>query len=138
MRMSKAERIARLYARLQGAGFSYSEAQTLRRIEMTLSRWNEHECNGAIQRDGEDGDGKPRWYYENSRTGEVTRGPLIADRERGAIRRLNALMQSHGGHVAYLQGDPRGCALYIVPKSEMQRTGLEVGAVYTNGIAVCE
>ena len=31
-----------------------ADGQTLRRAALTLHRWYEHECNGAIQRDGDD------------------------------------------------------------------------------------
>lgn len=137
MNRKEAERHYALIARLNNAGFSAAEAETLRRIEMTLSKWAEHECNGNIQRDGEDADGKPRWYSINERTGDIYRGPIIADRERGALKRLGKLMEAHPEYVAYHQGDPRGCALYVVPKSEMTRTGLPVDAIYNNGIAVC-
>lgn len=40
-----------LISRLRELGFSYEEAAELRRIEMTLSRWSEAECNGEIERD---------------------------------------------------------------------------------------
>ena len=49
--MTKIERMSQLFDGLSRAGFSYSEAQALRRIEMTLHRWAEHECNGEIERD---------------------------------------------------------------------------------------
>ena len=132
--MNAKERHFRLVSRLQSAGFSYDEAETLRRIEMTLSRWGEHECNGHIQRDDETG--KPRRYYETAR-GDIIRGDIVADREAGALKRLGRIMQSHPEYVAYHQGDPRGCALYVVPKSELERTGMPVNAIYSNGIAVC-
>lgn len=133
--MNKSERIARLYSRLANAGFSFDEAATLRRIEMTLSRWSEHECNGNIQRDV--GSDKPRWYTI-THMGDIHRGPIVPDRERGALKRLARIMESHPEYVAYHQGDPRGCALYVVPKSEIERTGLPVGSIYSNGMAVCE
>ena len=132
--MNAKERHFRLVSRLQSAGFSYDEAETLRRIEMTLSRWGEHECNGTIQRDDENG--KPRRYYE-TRNGDIIRGSVVPDRERGALKRLDAIMDSHKEYIAYHQGDPRGCALYVVPKSELARTGMPVDAIYNNGIAVC-
>jgi hypothetical protein len=47
-----------LYSRLGELGFSYDEAVQLRRIEMTLSRWSEAECNGEIERNEEKG-GRP-------------------------------------------------------------------------------
>lgn len=133
--MSKTERLADLYNRLHAAGFSYEEAATLRRIEMTLSRWSEHECNGNIQRDGEDGDGKPRWYSVNDMTGTVYRGAIIPDRERGALRRLAAIMGGHPEYLAYHQTDPRGCALYVVSKADLG--GLPIDSCYNRGIAVC-
>lgn len=133
--MNKQERIARLYNRLVNAGFSFDGAVTLRRIEMTLSRWAEHECNGNIQRDGENSDGKPRWY-SISNQGNIYRGSVIADRERGALKRLQAIMAGHPDFLAYHQGDPRGCALYVVPVKELR--GQDIGGVYNRGIAVCE
>ena len=45
--------------RMDRAGFDVDTADALRRIEMTLSRWSERECNGEIERDGDNGDGKP-------------------------------------------------------------------------------
>ena len=132
--MNAKERHYRLTARLQNAGFSYNEAEALRRIEMTLSRLAEHECNGNIQRDEETG--KPRWYYE-THNGDIIKGSLAPDRERGALKRLAQIMTNHQDYIAYNQGDPRGCALYIVPKTELARTGLPVDAIYSSGIAVC-
>jgi hypothetical protein len=36
----------------------------------------------------------------------------------------------------YHQGDPRGCALYIIRKGDVPK-GEDVNAYYTNGLAVC-
>lgn len=49
----KQQRLIRLFEQLQGLGFTYDEADALRRMQMTLSRWSEHECNGNIQREGD-------------------------------------------------------------------------------------
>ena len=38
-----------LFARLQSLGFTYDEAYSLRRIEMTLQRWAEKECGDGIK-----------------------------------------------------------------------------------------
>ena len=41
------------FGQLARMGISRSDAATLVRASATLSTWAEHECNGAIQRDGE-------------------------------------------------------------------------------------
>lgn len=117
-------------------GFSYDEANTLRRIEMTLARWSEHECNGNIQREGEDSDGKPRWFsnYAIENQSEP-KGCRIPDREKGALNRCNKLMESHPDYIFYHQGDPRGCSLYIIAKSDVHG---DLNSCYTRGVAVCD
>lgn len=93
------------------------QARTLRRAQLTLHRWAEEMCNGTIQRDGEQGDGRPfrvfRLPYSPSSTnnGEAGRLP-IPDRERGALARVAAVCKALGLHW-YHQTDPRGCALYV-------------------------
>ncbi len=137
MTKQQAENRYRMIAALQERGFTYDEAQTLRRIEMTLQRWSEHECNGNIQREGEEGDGKPRWYSQYAIENQANpKGYLMPDRERGALKRLAKIMESHPDFVSYHQGDPRGCALYIVQKSDLN--GGDINSLYTRGIAVCD
>ena len=86
-------------------------ARTLRRAQLTLHRWAELECNGTIQREGEQGDGKPFrvWTRQDGRIGT---SPPIPDREAGAIRRVEQVCKAAGLHY-YHQTDPRGCALYV-------------------------
>ncbi len=136
-RETKAERRQWLISRLAEMGFSFGEAQTLRRIEMTLHRWAEHECNGNIQREGDASDGKPRWYSDYAINHESSpKGHRIADRERGALKRLGNMMEAHPDFVAYHQGDPRGCALYIVSKSDVGDG--DISSLYTRGVAACD
>ena len=71
---------------LRGLGFDWEEISALRRINGTLRAWNEAEANGEIQRDGEDGEGKPRRFIVDG-MGNVHRCGLVADRERGALKR---------------------------------------------------
>ena len=59
---------------------------------------------------------------------KVRRGP-IADRERGALKRLKAIMARYPGFEAYVQTDPRGASLYILP------AGITADN-YSRGIAV--
>jgi hypothetical protein len=131
MRITKAERIMALYNSLNGIGIATRDIEQLLRIERTLSRWSERECgtdNGCIERD--ETTGKPYWL--NSTT--MHRSP-IADREAGAKRKLAGIMSRYPSLVAYIQGDPRGCALYILTKEQVGES--DIDSTYTRGIAVC-
>lgn len=90
--------------------------RTLRRAQLTLHRWAEEVCNGTIQRDGEDGDGKPFRVYELPYSPSSTRDRRIKtpvpDRERGTLARVEAVCKAAGLYY-YHQTDPRGCALYV-------------------------
>lgn len=143
-----------LFTRLQRLGFTYEEAVQLRRIEMTLQRWGELECgkdNGrasfCVSRDEETG--KP--YMEvHPYNGKSYRYP-VADRERGALRRLARIVAARNercGHAdthpdflhAYHQGDPRGCALYLCTRAQLtghDGEALPIDSYYTRGLAVC-
>lgn len=131
MTKREAERRNHMNNTLVSLGFTYDECEALRRISMTLHRWHELECgidNGAVERDEETG--KTYWY--NSYTSRRTPFP---DRETGALKRLNAIMKGRKGLKAYVQGDPRGAALYIVRAKDVPK-GEDIGAYYSRGIAV--
>ena len=119
--------------RLQRAGVSYEDANKLRRIALTLHRWNELECgtdSGAVERD--EVTGKPYWYRAD---GNGKRYP-VADREKGAQKRLAKLMERYKGQfIAYEQGDPRGASLYLVRPKDVP-AGQNIDGYYSNGIAV--
>lgn len=139
-----------LFTRLQSLGFTYEEAAQLRRIEMTLHRWAEEECNGTIQRN--EVSGLPCRCYG----ADFSLRFLIADRERGALRRLGRIVGNrntrnwvaNGGTcisempstvLPYHQRDPRGCALYLVTREQlMSHDGqlLPINQYYTRGLAV--
>lgn len=109
------------------------DAYALRRIAMTLHRWHEMECgidHGCIERDGENADGRPYWL--SSMTGR--RFP-IADREKGAHKRLAKIMQRYPTLQAYIQGDPRGASLYILRPGDVPKDA-DVHGYYSRGIAV--
>ncbi len=118
-------------SRLQSLGISWDDATHLRRISMTLHRWHEMECGtdrGAIERGSRkltplgrkefisDENGKPYLRHETV-LGKI-RHMLIPDRETGALKRLTRIMKGYPDLLPYVQGDPRGCALYVVRKSE--------------------
>jgi len=112
-------------------GVLWDDAVTLRRISMTLRRWYEHECNGAIQRDGERGDGKPFWHS----TYDGRKLYPAPDRERGALKRLSDIMVRYPDLQTYVQGDPRGCSLYLLRPNDVPEVK-EADAYYSRGIPV--
>jgi len=120
---------------LRAAGISFDDAQALRRIAMTLSRWYELECgmdHGAIERD--DKTGKPFFTYDLGDSGKRGRYP-IPDREKGAEKRLGAIMARYPDFRAYVQGDPRGASLYVLKPGDWH-AGDDLSSIYTRGIAV--
>ena len=129
--MCKTLETLRVLDRVLSLGVSIDDAVALRRISLTLRRWFEHECNGAIQRDGDRGDGAPFWHstYDGRR---ICRAP---DRERGALKRLDSIMSRYPTLASYVQGDPRGCALYLL-RSDDVPAGADLGAYYNRGVAV--
>lgn len=136
MTKKQAQDYTRICTLLTELGFNAAEIDQLIRIERTLHRWSEQECGGgndyaswAIERDES---GKPfRVVYPH--TGKTYR-TRIPDRENGALKRLASIMELHPGYVAFQQGDPRGCALYILKESEIPGP---VDQFYNRGIAVC-
>ena len=122
-----------------------ADAIALRRISMTLHRWHELECgngndatswcavrgywrDGAFEYDDEGDSYMERHYHRGEAKAHYHR---IADRERGALKRLAKIMARYPAHQAYVQTDPRGCALYI------SRAGEALTASnYNRGIAV--
>ena len=149
---------ARIINNLLAVGFTRDEASLLRRISMTLRRWYELECGTendygtsfAIERgskvDGKfvaDPDGKPFMRTAYNRKGEYKISHyLTADRERGAIKRLDAIMTQHKNCTYYLQTDPRGAALYIIPKAQLKRYAklwghpVDISSSYTS-VGIC-
>jgi hypothetical protein len=113
-----------------------ADAESLRRISMTLHRWHELECgidNGAIERD--ETTGKPYWRPTNGDS-EFQKGRWpVADREAGALKRLAAIMARYPSLTSYVQSDPRGCALYILRPGDVP-AGEKAESYYSRGLAV--
>ena len=137
MRTSVKQRIE-VIRRLQGAGISWEHADMLRRISMTLQRWGELECGDgndyaswAIERDEQTG--KP-YMVRSPHDGKPRRTP-VADKEKGALKRLQTIMSHYPNYVAYHQTDPRGCAVYVVRKDDIPE-GATLDSCYNRGIAV--
>lgn len=140
--MSRYQKIAQLSMRLERLGLTdFRDQNSLRLIELTLSRWGERECGdengGGIERD--ETTGKPYWTYDK---GDGKRGRYaIADKEKGALARLARIMKKYPRLWYYHQSDPRGCALYVGKKSDLRQykeRGIGVDCVYSSvGVAVC-
>jgi hypothetical protein len=147
MTRKEAQRLTHQENTLISLGFTAEEAAQLRRISMTLHRWHELECgtdNGCIDRDEKNG--KP--YMLNNST--MRRFP-VADREKGALKRLAAILGQRNGRPgivngrlnaapagkleAYIQTDPRGAALYIIRPGDVP-AGEDVSAYYSRGVVV--
>jgi hypothetical protein len=144
MNRKEAARLAAQENILRQLGFTASEAESLRRISMTLHRWHELECGidgGVIERD--ETTGKPYWINYNSRylsPSDPRNRHRIADRESGALRRLSAIMTARNGRESvplshYVQTDPRGAALYVIRPGDVP-DGADVGSSYSRGICV--
>jgi hypothetical protein len=116
------------FENLARMGISHDDASALVRASATLHTWGEAECNGIIQRDEDTG--KPYWHssHDGRRLGRTS------DRETGALKRATAIAARYG-LTAYHQGDPRGCALYLVRPGDVP-AGEDVGAYYSRGVAV--
>lgn len=110
---------------------SPEDAYALRRIAMQLHRWHELECgidSGGVERDEQTG--KVTWY--NAYTGARTPFP---DRETPTLKRPAKIMERYPTLKAYVQGDPRGAALYILRPGDVPE-GADADAYYSRGVAV--
>ncbi len=110
-------------------GITPADAAILVRASATLHTWHEHECNGTIQRDEDTG----KCYWYNADTGKKLW--RTSDREAGALRRIERTLTKYPSLVAYVQGDPRGCALYILRPGDVPE-GCNAESYYSRGIAV--
>ena len=113
-------------------GIAWDDACALRRVAMVLHRWHELECgieSGGLDQDETTG----KWWWYNSRLGKRTH--VVPDREKGALRRLAGIMARYPTLQTYVQGDPRGAALYIIRSGDVPE-GKDVAGYYSRGICV--
>lgn len=93
------------------APFTAAEWASLLRLAKTIHKWNEDECNGAIQWEGDNEEIPRRYYLDNY--GTYTRpGPIIVDKEKPSLESARKIASKHGLSI-YHQTDPRGVALYV-------------------------
>jgi hypothetical protein len=117
--------------RLYRLGIDFNDANLLRRISMQLRNWHERECGvegGCVERD--ETTGIP--YWRSSYSGKRSK---VRDMEAGALRRLALVMARYPTLTAYVQGDPRGAALYILRPGDVPE-GERAESYYTRGICV--
>ena len=123
-------------ATLVSAGISEGDARALRRISMTLHRWHELECGNergeAVERDEQTK--VPYLTFDTGQNGKRGR-TRIPDRETTALKRLEKIIKGYPGFAYYVQGDPRGSALFIMRPGDVP-AGRDIDACYSNGIAV--
>jgi hypothetical protein len=127
---------------LQRAGIESEDLQPLRRISMTLRRWFELECGTgtdtvsvSIERDEVTDKPYQRTQYMGAGNKWMDKRYPVADREKGALKRLDVFRAKYPALVFYVQGDPRGCALYAVPVSSIHK-GERIDSIYNRGIAI--
>jgi hypothetical protein len=116
MTREQARRYHYLCQTLNKYGIDPDGVDILLRAERTLHRWAEMQCNGDVEYDD---DGLPCNRY----------GQRVSDREAGALKRIAATLKDTG-LTARVQGDPRGCSLYLI------RADDRTNSVW-HGIAVC-
>lgn len=122
-----------IVAALMHAGVKRDDAAALRRISMTINAWNIRMCNGDIQRC--ETSNIPYTWFRPALGKPMQQGPRAADREAGAMKRLKDIMSRYPAMSHYVQGNPRGCCLYIIRPGDVPE-GKEIDSHYTNGIAV--
>lgn len=128
-----------MITRLNRLGITTDDALGIRRCAMTLHRWYELECGDsnmygswAIERDEETE--KPYKVYHSFSGGNPRKYP-VADREKGAIKRLHTIMKNYPELRVYLQTDPRGASVYIYREADV--VSFDIESCYSSvGVAV--
>lgn len=134
----KAMHTAHLMQKLNRLGFTIEESLELFKIERTLHRWHERDANGEIYRDEKTG--KVYGVFECHRRGPTRTRLPIKNMEKLALKKLEAIETAvarlpHPKLYFYVQGDPRGVALYICEAKNI-KTGCTIDQCYTNGFGV--
>ena len=113
--------------RAKKCGLTEDDAIALRRIALNLRAWFELECGtdlGCIERD--EVTDKP--YWTSAMTGK--RLCAVADREKGAYKRLEKLMSKYPSLKAYVQTDCRGGTIYLCKPEDAN------GSSYNRGVFI--
>ena len=140
---TKRQRTAHFFGAMSRLGFSVEETEQLLKAERTLHRWHELECGSgddrvsiSVERDEETGKPFRRVQFMSAGGKWIDRKEPCRDMEKAARKRIDAVMAGKTGLFAYVQGDPRGCALYILRESD-KIEGSTPDCYYSRGLAVC-
>lgn len=143
MRTTKRQRAALFFEMMGRVGFSAAETEVLLKAERALHRWAEMECGTgddrhtvSVERDEQTGKPFRRVQFYSYAGKWVDRREPCRDMEAAALRRVAAIAEAHPGMSFYHQGDPRGCALYLIRPGDVIE-GANVGSYYSRGIAIC-
>ena len=143
MRTTKRQRQACFFDMMTRLGFSTDETHTLLKAERALHRWAELECGTgddrhtvSVERDEQTGKPFRRVQFYSYAGKWVDRSEPCRDMEAAALRRVAAVAAAHPGLSFYQQGDPRGCALYVLRPGDVP-DGERAESYYTRGIALC-
>jgi hypothetical protein len=142
--MTKKQRMIAFYQMMERVGFSTSETETLLKAERALHRWHELECGTdsgcggtvSVERDEESGKPFRRVQFMAQGGKWFDHRQPCRDMEKAAQKRIKSVLQGKTGLSAFIQGDPRGCALYILRNGDVPE-GKEPCAYYSRGVAVC-
>lgn len=96
-----------------------------------MTKFRVMSMNGAFEYD----DNGSQFMEFHPHSGGETRYSPIADREKGARKRLEKIMSKYPTLKTYIQGDPRGCALYIIRPGDVP-DGANVDSCYSRGLPV--
>lgn len=143
MRTTKRQKAVAFYQMMERVGFTTTETDILLKAERALQRWHELECGTgdervsvSVERDEESGKPFRRVQFMSAGGKWIDRKEPCRDMEKAARKRIASVLEGKAGLSAFIQGDPRGCALYILRQGDVPE-GKEPCAYYSRGIAVC-
>lgn len=115
--------------------------RVLRGCEKALHKWAEDECNGRIQWDDETGE--PHLYRKDKFGDYTGKGQPTFNKEDHYLDLARKQAARYGLQIFH-QTDPRGCALYVYTKEDLERSRFGrdpkfgISAVYnTIATAIC-
>lgn len=125
----KNEGLFHLTNRLCRLGIKITDIPFFLKIEKTLSRWHERECNEI-----EYIDDLPFRVIHTASGQKISH--RVPNRGAAARKRLEKVMtENYPNLAAYIQTDPRGCALYLYEKNAIKAP---IDSCYSSvGVAVC-
>ena len=133
----KTMRIANTMAALGPHGMTAENLAQCYRLERALRKWHELECgtaDGGVEYDDvDDGELLPTCTFYRPRTGTRSK---FKNQYPVLMRRLERLRADMPSITFYVQGDPRGAALYALRPGDVP-VGEDVNSWYTRGVCLC-